>query len=177
MRRVIGAIDRLGELAGWLGRIAIIVLLALMLYEVIARYAFDSPTIWGSDLATMASAAIFLLGAAVTLREGGHIRIDFLAARWSLPAQNLINAAVLLALFFPCIFLLASVAWQDALDALRTGEIDLAMAWKVPIWPFRALIASALTVLLLQTLAEGARHLLAAAAGTRPRSLGPAADD
>jgi len=165
------AIDALARWAARLGMVAVAALLAITLLEVVARYGFDAPSVWGSDLATMVNAGIFLTGAAWTLRQGGHVRVDFLSARLPLGAQNLLNAAFYLLLLAPLLALVARVAWRAALSAWRSGEVDLAMAWKVPIWPLRVLVATGLTLLLLQVLAEAARHLAALRTGRSPASL------
>lgn len=165
-------IDAAAHGAARLGMAAVAVLLAVTLTEVVARYGFAAPTVWGSDLATMVNAAIFLAGAAWTLREGGHVRIDFLSARLPARLQNAIAAAFHLLVLAPVLALIARAAWRSAASAWRSGEVDLAMAWKVPVWPMRALVAACLTLLLLQVLAEAARHLAGLRSGRLPASLG-----
>lgn len=175
--RLLQAIDAVARWSARLGMAAVGALLAITLFEVVARYGFDAPSVWGSDLATMVNAAIFLTGAAWTLREGGHVRVDFLSARLPLTLQNLLNAAFYLLLLAPLLTLVARAAWRAAVSAWRSAEVDLAMAWKVPIWPMRLLVAAGLTLLLLQILAEAARHLAALRSDRSPASLagaGPA---
>jgi TRAP-type mannitol/chloroaromatic compound transport system permease small subunit len=169
---VLAAIDRLGRLAARAGMAVIVALLAVLLLEVFARYGLGRPTVWGGDLATMLNGSIFLLGAAATLRQGGHIRIDALSDRLPERIQNLIGALAYLLLMAPLLTLLAYVAAQDTGDAFASGEVDLASAWQVPVWPMRALIALCLGLLLLQVVAEGLRHLAHLRRGGLPASAG-----
>jgi TRAP-type mannitol/chloroaromatic compound transport system permease small subunit len=171
LRPLIGVADRLALAAARLGMAAIVLLFVLMLFEVVARYGFAAPTVWGSDLAAMVNASIFLLGAAWTLRQGGHIRIDVLSSRLPALVQNLVNAAAYLGLLVPVLAVLCWVAWRTAISAYRTGAIDLAAAWRVPVWPFAVLIAACLSVLLLQVLAEAAKHLAGTSRGNLPPSI------
>jgi hypothetical protein len=56
-------------------------------------------------------------------------------------------------------------AWRRTVRAVQRQEIDLGMAWQVPVWPAYALIAVGLGLLALQVMAEAARHARAARAG------------
>lgn len=44
-------------------------------YEVLVRYALDSPTTWAFEVSIGLCAASFMFGGAYTLQKGGHIRI------------------------------------------------------------------------------------------------------
>lgn len=158
LARALAVADRLGAVAAALGAVALVALLAVMLFEVVARYGFDRPTVWGGDLATMLNGSLWLLGAALALREGRHIRIDFLASRLPTRLRSVVDAIFYACLLLPVLALLSSIAWARTVRAFSRGEIDLAMAWKVPIWPFYAVIALALTVVALQVAAEMGRH-------------------
>ena len=57
-------------------------------YEVIARYAFNAPTIWSFDVTYMLYGTIFMLGAAYALHKGAHIRTDFFFERWSVRTKG-----------------------------------------------------------------------------------------
>jgi len=61
-----------------LGRLAIAILVVAMLYEVLARYVFNAPTLWAFDISYMLNGSIFILGAAFALQQDAHVRIDFL---------------------------------------------------------------------------------------------------
>jgi TRAP-type C4-dicarboxylate transport system permease small subunit len=151
-------IDGLAAVAGWVGCGALAALLLILLHEVVARYAFNAPSVWGSDLATLLTASVFLLGAADTLRTGGHVRIDVLSSRLRPRAAHLLQAAALALLVLPALLVVDIAAWQRTLRAVQRHEIDLGMAWQVPVWPTYGLIATGLGLLALQVAAEAARH-------------------
>jgi TRAP-type C4-dicarboxylate transport system permease small subunit len=151
-------IDGLAAAAGWVGCGALAALLLILLHEVVARYAFNAPSVWGSDLASLLTASVFLLGAADTLRTGGHVRIDVLSSRLRLRTAHLLQAAALALLVLPALLVVDIAAWQRTLRAVQRHEIDLGMAWQVPVWPTYGLIATGLGLLALQVAAEAARH-------------------
>ncbi len=47
-----------------------------LVWEVVARYFFNAPTVWANDIATMLYGAFFMLGSAYALQRQQHIRTD-----------------------------------------------------------------------------------------------------
>jgi TRAP-type C4-dicarboxylate transport system permease small subunit len=80
-RRLLPRLDGVARALALLAMVQIVVLIAVMLCEVVARYGLNSPTLWANDITYMSNGTLFLLGAAWTLRRNHHIRIDFLATR------------------------------------------------------------------------------------------------
>ena len=52
--------------------------MAIVTYDVILRYFFNDPTVWAGEVASFLTIAVVFLGLAQNLRQGDHIRIDFL---------------------------------------------------------------------------------------------------
>ncbi len=74
----------LDRLALWLGRtvawcFAAIVL--ILVYEVVARYAFNAPTTWAHESAILLASFGFVFGGAFCMAEGTHMRITLLVER------------------------------------------------------------------------------------------------
>jgi len=67
----------LGRAAAWC--FAAIVL--VMVYEVVARYAFGAPTRWALEVSIALASVGFVLGGAFCMAEGTHMRIDLLTER------------------------------------------------------------------------------------------------
>ena len=76
--RAVGFFDSIslwsGRIVGWL----IIPMVMSLVWEVVARYCFNAPTVWAYDMTYMLYGAFFMLGSAYTLMRGGHIRTDSL---------------------------------------------------------------------------------------------------
>ncbi len=62
---------RLGSLIAW----GFLVIVALMVYEVVARYGFNAPTIWAHEIAGVLAAVAFVFGGAYCMAEDSHMRI------------------------------------------------------------------------------------------------------
>ncbi|WP_162906808.1 TRAP transporter small permease subunit [Algihabitans albus] len=79
----------LGRVLAW-GFLAIV---ALMVYEVVARYAFNAPTFWAHEISGILAAVAFVFGGAYCMAEGSHLRIgiavDGAGRRFRLIAKTL----------------------------------------------------------------------------------------
>lgn len=158
LERVCPALDSFGRLLAVIAMIQVVVIIAVQLYEVIARYVFNAPTLWGNDIAYMTNGTLFLLGAAYTLRMGAHIRIDFLATRLPLRLQHAINLLFYLGLFLPLLWYVGSASANKAWRAYLKGELESMSAWEPLVWPFYTGITIGLIGLFMQVLSETLRH-------------------
>jgi TRAP-type mannitol/chloroaromatic compound transport system permease small subunit len=165
---LVRVVDGLSLAAAGLGVACLSALLGIMLFEVVARYGFGAPTVWGGDLGATLTAALFLLGGARTLRDGGHVRIDVLSRRLPAVVERGFGVAFELLLLLPTLGLLSWAAGRRAVRAYARGEVDLATAWHVPVWPLYTLIAATLALLALQVVAERLRQHGAAAGDPLP---------
>lgn len=64
----------LGRVSAW----AFAGIVLLMVYEVVARYGFHSPTIWAHEASVALASFAFIFGGAYCMAEGSHMRIGFL---------------------------------------------------------------------------------------------------
>jgi TRAP-type mannitol/chloroaromatic compound transport system permease small subunit len=160
VNRVLPALDRVGTVLGYVAMAMIVVLISLMLYEVVSRKVFDTPTMWANDITYMSNGTLFLIGAAYTLRRNAHIRIDFLSTRLPLRMQHLINLAFYLVIFLPALGLTGFYSTRKAYDAFVEGELETMSAWEPLIWPFLTGIAIGVIGLALQVTIESIRHVI-----------------
>lgn len=155
MERLIAWIDRISGGAGVVAAWLIVPLIFATCYEVFSRYALNAPTIWAYELGYMATGANFLLGAAYTLRERAHIRVDALYGHlFSRRGQAIVNLIGYLFLLLPAAFWLTDALWTYALQAYQSGEQSGQSAWNPVIWPFRLVFFAGFVLLALQGIAE-----------------------
>lgn len=168
LEKVTGAIDAVSR---WSGRIVAVLIYPLVFgltYEVIARYAFNAPTIWAYDVSYMLYGSHFMLGAAYTLQKGGHIRTDIFYGKWSPRRQGLIDAALYVFFFFPGLIFFFWAGWNEALHAWSILETSEASPWRPPLYPFKTVVPVAAVFLLLQGMSEFLKCLHAARRGRWP---------
>lgn len=160
MMKLLSLIDRVSAALARISELVVVLLIASMLYEVVARYVFGAPTLWAFDIAYMSTGALFVLGAAQTLRQDAHVRIDVLSSRFSPRLRGAIDGVAFLLILCPIFAMLARIAGQRAWRAFVNGEVETVSPWAPLMWPFYSILTLGLAVLALQLAAEGLRNLI-----------------
>ena len=161
MLRLAHAIDRFTERSAVLIAWLLVPLIAVVMWEVAARYAFNRPTSWAYETIYMLCASMFMLGAAYALRAGAHIRTDFLWEKWSPRTQAAIEVVGYAALFLPGIALFFFAGAEATWHSFATGERSADTSWFPPLWPLKALVPLSALLLLVQGVAELLKSLAA----------------
>jgi len=107
--RIMNLADRIDRLNAAIGRTAAwacLFVVAVQFIVVVMRYAFGAGSIWLSESIVYAHAALFMLAAAWTLRENGHVRVDVFYADASPRRKALIDLIGALLLLLPFMLLL-----------------------------------------------------------------------
>ncbi len=82
------------------------VLVAVVFYQVLARYAFNNPPSWTEELARYCQVWIILLTSSICIRKGSHLAVDYLSHRFSRNVNLLIKIVIhLLILLYVCVVL------------------------------------------------------------------------
>ena len=160
-------IDRLSGATGLIGACLVLPLAGVMFYEVVLRFFFDLPTFWAYELAYMMTGAHFALGIAYVMREGRHIRIDFIYANLGPRTQAAIDLSVNVAFLLPVIAWLSWTLLRVAVTSFQNDEVSGESVWNPVVWPLYSVVVFGFLVFTLQIVAEAikaARVLL----GDRP---------
>jgi TRAP-type mannitol/chloroaromatic compound transport system permease small subunit len=158
---VIRAIDRFTELTGYLFVIVIVPLVLANVVEVFARYVLRSPTIWALDVTTMSYAALFMLGSALALLKGAHVRTDMLWEKFSDRRKGMIDSLAILLFFLPTMAVLFAISIDDFLYSISIDERSSSGAWTPILWPLRGVIPLTAFMLFLQGISELMKSLWA----------------
>ncbi|MEX2454613.1 MAG: TRAP transporter small permease subunit, partial [Rhodospirillaceae bacterium] len=154
------AIERIVRVTVLLGALLFPALIAVCVYEVVARYVFNASTIWAFDITFMVHGALFMLTGAYGLQKKIHVRIDLLSELLPARIQHAIYAAAYLFCFIPAVWLLSDAAIYRSWSAYNTDEVELVSAWGPLVWPFYAALALGLVAMLLQAGVETIRHIV-----------------
>ena len=150
--------DAPARLVCYAGFVLFPALILVGLYEVVARYAFNAPTIWAFDITFMVHGALFMLTGAYGLQKNVHVRIDVLSSRLPMAVQHIANILSYVFLFVPAIWIVADAAFRRSYSAFVTDEVELVSAWAPIVWPFYTALAIGLFALWLQACIETVRH-------------------
>ena len=156
--RIVKLIDKISEWTGALSAWIVIPLMLVVMYEVVMRHFFNSPTAWGYDVSWMLFAAQFLLGGAFTHLRNGHIRIDIVYTTLSERARRIYDAAINIVVILPPAILFGWAGVKFAVEAYAADERLSTTNWFFPAGPPRTFIPLGFFLLALQCFAEIIRN-------------------
>jgi len=171
MQRLLLGIDRLSTIVGQLFAWTIIILTFVVVYEIVARYAFRAPTTWAYDVSYMLYGTLFMMAGAYTLSRNGHVRGDFLYRNFRPALQAKFDLVLYLLFFFPAIIAFMISGWTYAMQSYAQHERSMFSPTGPVIWPFKFLIPIVGFLLLLQGLVEVVRCVRCIREGAWPPRL------
>jgi C4-dicarboxylate transporter, DctQ subunit len=142
--------DRIGRASFAIACVALLVLLAAYLIEVVARYGFGAPTRWSSDIVQYALCVSMALALPLVTRDGGHVAITSFLEK-ALVANQAIAARWIAGVGAITLAYAAFLCAQVAIGQMRDG-IETVAAFAIPkAW---------LTWLVTYGFADSALHLM-----------------
>jgi TRAP-type mannitol/chloroaromatic compound transport system permease small subunit len=148
-----------GKSVSWL----FLVLCATVGYDLFARRFTGRSTDWAFDINYMVYGTNFMIAGAYTLLHNGHVRVDVLYNNFSLKTRAWLEIIFYVTLMIPmCLFLLSST-WMDFLYSFEAREVSIQSAWHPAIWPYKFVMPLTFTLMLLQSIAELLKNIMAAA--------------
>ena len=153
--------DRLNAGAAWLARWAVLLMLAIGIWNVIGRYLGSAIGVNLSSNGLIEAQwylfdLIFLLGLGWTLQKGGHVRVDVLQSRWPARRRQRQELGGILLLLLPFAFGVMAIAIAPALRAWSIGELSPDPGGLPRTW-VKSLIPLGFLLLGLQGVAEALR--------------------
>lgn len=151
----LSVVDRLNRRIGEAMSYVFLASVAIMAYEVTARYLFGAPTIWAHESTITLTALGFLFGGAYTLQRREHIQITALYRLFPRRVRWLADVVAHLVMLF-YVGVLIYAGWIVAAKAWASMETS-ASAWNQPT---PVVIKTALVVGSLLLALQGVVHLL-----------------
>lgn len=144
---------RLLRLSQSLCAVLILLIGAIVSYEVIARSVFNAPTIWSQEIAVYLLIACAFFGYAPTMQAGEHIRIDLLIKRFRETTRQVVELLTCI-----CIAVFAGIAawggFEMMAQSFRYGRKSLTLL-AVPVWIPQLLVPVGMVLLLIVVLVRG----------------------
>ncbi|MFK5977916.1 MAG: TRAP transporter small permease [Rhizobiaceae bacterium] len=129
------------KISNWAAAVAsafLLFVMAMTFVDVVGRYVFNSPLIFGVELTEQAMGLIILLGLALTTFRRGHISVDLVPPLLPLPMQSLLKRFSA----FTGVFFLGLIAWnfwRKVLVQNSDGLVTQILA--IPVYPITAIMA------------------------------------
>lgn len=124
-------------------------LILSLIYEVVARYAFDAPTTWSSDATYFFCSIALVFTLAYTWQVGGHVSVDMLLVKFPVKVQAFLNVFFMLTMFFVCWIMIVGVMVPDAIESWRILERST-IGYFPPIYPYKTWLLLGTIMLVFQ---------------------------
>ena len=154
---------KVGHATSWLTLLMVFVTFVI----VVMRYVFGTGLIWLQESVTWMHAVVFMLGAAYTLQQEQHVRVDIFYRKMTDKQRAWVNLFGVLVFIFPLcgFFVHASVdyvagAWSFREVSRNSGGLP---------YPFVPLLKSALLIMPVALALQGLSLLLRSAQTIRER--------
>lgn len=149
------------DINDWIGKVlsfGVLAMFVLVMTEVIRRYFFNYPSVWGNELTQLIFGMYAVLSGGYILRWDGHVNVDLVYNRFPPKGKAILDIITFFLFLLFCGMLLVyggSLAWE-ALVTLEHSQ----SAWNPPIYPFKLMIPLGAILLLLQGFAKLTRNIL-----------------
>ncbi len=155
------AVERVCRRAGEVFSYLFFLCMAIIAYEVVARYGFGAPTVWAHDVITILAAVGFVMSGFYTMERRAHIRVTLVYDRLPAPVQraiDILNGVIVLAF-------VGLLGAQTAIDAWRSILI-METAGTASQLPLPPIVKSSLALACLAMFVLGAVHFARALRAT-----------
>ena len=151
------SVDKINTVVGIFSMYLVFMMIAILLYEPVARNLFGISSIWAVEMAQFTMAAYYLLGGGFSMLLKGHVRMDLLYGRWPEKKQAKVDAVTSLFLIFYLVFLLYG-AYSSIEYAVMYGQKNRS-AWAPYMAPIKIIMGTGVLLMLLQAIATFFRDI------------------
>jgi TRAP-type mannitol/chloroaromatic compound transport system permease small subunit len=152
-KAVTKVIDRIVKIVGVAAAYLSIAIMLLMVFEVISRRIFHSPTIWDYETVTFLFGGMIMLTLPYGLQLGVNVRVDVLYNKFSSRTKALVDIITFIIFFGAFMVIFTEAGYRYAIKSITTLERSWS-SWSPLLWPVKVTIPICGTLMLLQGLSE-----------------------
>jgi len=149
--------DWLNAKFAWIVAFLICPMLAVMIWEIVLRYFFNSPSLWAYDISLFIYGGYIALGGAYTLLAGGHVNVDIVWGQFG-PRGRAILDILTCGFAFLFIGVLFWVSLEITINSWKIGETTMSH-WQPIYYPLRTTLPVGCFLFLMQLLAKFIRDV------------------
>jgi TRAP-type mannitol/chloroaromatic compound transport system permease small subunit len=163
LKKIVNIFDKISE---WTGKIVswiIVLIVGIILYEVIARYIFNKPTVWAVESSTMLHGVFLVFGGVYAMFTKSHVNMDLFYIKWSKRKRAIVDL---------CTFPLTIILFLTMLYFLTYYGIESLIIlehshspWSPPLYYSKMLLPVGLILIILQGIGDFIRNLTLAITG------------
>ena len=120
--RTLSALDRISILSGRITSWLTLVMVIVTVIVVVMRYVFDAGAVWLQESVVWMHAVVFMVGAAYTLQQDEHVRVDIFYRDMSDRRRAWVDLLGTLLFLLPLCAFLAYKSWEFVAISWQLGE-------------------------------------------------------
>ena len=158
-RTFLKTLDSVSELSGKIFIWLIIPLTIVIVFNVILRYFFYAPTLWGEDIANYLCGSYIILIAAYTLLHQGHVSVNIFYQRFAPRTRGVLSIFGHLLFYFPFCGIILYGGIEFAWQSWSIGETS-AVSGLTIVPAVKMVIPVSFALLLIQGIANFFRNIM-----------------
>lgn len=147
-------IDQLSELTGRILAWLSLLMMVMLCLVVVLRYGFEVGSIGLQEGVTYLHASIFMLGAAYTLKQDAHVRVDILYRNFSPRGKAWVNSLGGIIFLLPLCIYIFFISWDFVVQSWQIREVSTEPGGIPAVFLLKTLIPVMAINLGLQAMAE-----------------------
>lgn len=158
LRSTVYVIETINNAIGNVVKYLLLFMAVTMTMDVIARYVFNSPTVWIFEMCKHAMLYVGALGGGYTLMVNGHVKVDVVYLTLSVRARAVLDI-ITSALFFVFIIVMIWKCAELMLDSIQHMEHSTTV-FGAPIYPLKIATTAGAVLVFLQGVAKLIKDIL-----------------
>ena len=151
-----GLNEKIGIFVAWLTTLLVL----NVFYDTVMRYAFNKGSIGMQEMEWHLFSAIFLIGAAYTLKHNGHVRVDIIYTKLSVRGKAWIDLIGTFAFLIPFCLIVIYATKGFILNSWAVREMSPDPGGLPARYILKSLIPFGFSLLMLQGIAEAFKSVL-----------------
>lgn len=151
-----GLSDKIGHLVGWMTTLMVLI----VFYDTVMRYAFNQGNVALQEMEWHLFAIVFLIGAAYTLKDGGHVRVDILYVNLSEKTKAWIDFLGIFIFLIPFSIAVILSTQGFIMNSWAVREISPDPGGLPARYILKAMIPLGFSLLIVQGLSEAAKNFM-----------------
>jgi TRAP-type mannitol/chloroaromatic compound transport system permease small subunit len=141
------------------------IIMVLILFDVVMRYLFKSPTIWGLDVKSQLYAICIMIGTSYTVLVKGHVTVEAFTMKLSFRWQKIVDIINYILFYEPTMIILTWTMWSLTALAWRLYE-GSGSPWNPPVYPLKTILTFSYFDICLQGVSEVLKDIVSLKKGS-----------
>ena len=151
-----GLSDKIGHFIGWMTTLMVLI----VFYDTVMRYAFNKGNVALQELEWHLFAIVFLIGAAYTLKDQGHVRVDILYVSLSKKTKAWIDFLGVFVFLIPFSVMVILSSKGFIMNSWAIREISPDPGGLPARYILKTMIPIGFSLLIVQGLSEAAKNFM-----------------